>query len=78
VNEAFDGLKRSFKIAGEKDLMMTIWQVPIEQTSILMTTIYKKRLEDKLNIPDAVHAAQKELRDLGLDPYQWAGFVLVE
>jgi hypothetical protein len=31
-----------------------------------------------MNIPEAFHAAQKELRDIGLDPYQWSGFVLVE
>jgi CHAT domain-containing protein len=53
---------------------------------LLMTTFYKKWLEaedpdkggKKMTIPDAFHAAQKELRDMGFDPYQWAGFVLVE
>ncbi|MBL0238714.1 MAG: CHAT domain-containing protein [Saprospiraceae bacterium] len=77
-NEGVYGLQRAFKIAGAKYLIMSLWQVPDKQTSILMTTFYKKWLEEKLNIPDAFHAAQKELRDLGLDPYQWAGFVLVE
>ncbi len=57
---------------------MCLRQIPDKQTSLLMTTFYKEWLEDKLNIPDAFHAAQKELRDFGLDPYQWAGFVLVE
>mgnify|MGYP001366016610 CR=1 FL=1 len=57
---------------------MSLRQVPDKQTSKLMTTFYKEWLEDKLNIPDAFHAAQKELGDLGVDPYQWAGFVLVE
>ena len=77
-NEGVYGLQRAFKIAGAKYLIMSLWQVPDKQTSILMTTFYKKWLEEKMNIPDAFHAAQKELRDLGLDPYQWAGFVLVE
>ena len=57
---------------------MSLWQVPDKQTSILMITFYQKWLEDKMEIPQAFHAAQKELRELGLDPYQWAGFVLVE
>lgn len=77
-NEGVYGLQRAFKIAGAKYLIMSLWQVPDKQTSLLMTTFYKKWLEDKLTIPDAFHAAQKELRDIGLDPYQWAGFVLVE
>jgi len=77
-NEGVYGLQRAFKIAGAKYLIMSLWQVPDKQTSLLMTTFYKKWLEDKMAIPDAFHAAQKELREIGLDPYQWAGFVLVE
>jgi len=77
-NEGVYGLQRAFKIAGAKYLIMSLWQVPDKQTSLLMTTFYKKWLEDKMSIPDAFHAAQKELRDNGLDPYNWAGFVLVE
>ncbi len=77
-NEGVYGLQRAFKIAGAKYLIMSLWQVPDKQTSLLMTTFYKKWIESKMNIPDAFHAAQKELRDNGLDPYNWAGFVLVE
>ncbi|MBK9963076.1 MAG: CHAT domain-containing protein [Saprospiraceae bacterium] len=77
-NEGVYGLQRAFKIAGAKYLIMSLWQVPDKQTSLLMTTFYKKLLEEKRSIPDAFHAAQKELREIGLDPYQWAGFVLVE
>jgi CHAT domain-containing protein len=77
-NEGVYGLQRAFKIAGAKYLIMSLWQVPDKQTSMLMTTFYKKWLEENISIPDAFHAAQKELRNIGLDPYQWAGFVLVE
>jgi CHAT domain-containing protein/Tfp pilus assembly protein PilF len=77
-NEGVYGLQRAFKIAGAKYLIMSLWQVPDKQTSLLMTTFYKKWLVDKMTIPDSFHAAQKELREIGLDPYQWAGFVLVE
>lgn len=34
--------------------------------------------KEKMTIPEAFRAAQKELRGAGLDPYYWAGFVLVE
>ncbi len=85
-NEGVYGLQRAFKIAGVKYIIMSLWQVPDKQTSMLMTTFYKKWLEAKdpvtgknnMSIPDAFYAAQKELRDNGFDPYQWAGFVLVE
>ena len=77
-NEGVYGLQRAFKIAGAKYLIMSLWQVPDKQTSLLMTTFYKKWLEEKMSIPNAFHAAQKDLREAGLDPYYWAGFVLVE
>ncbi len=77
-NEGVYGLQRAFKIAGAKYLIMSLWQVPDKQTSLLMTTFYKKCLQEKMTIPDAFHAAQKELREIGLDPYQWAGFIMVE
>ena len=77
-NEGVYGLQRAFKIAGAKYLIMSLWQVPDKQTSILMTTFYRKWLEEKMEIPEAFRAAQQEMRDFGFDPYQWAGFVLVE
>ncbi len=77
-NEGVYGLQRAFKIAGVKYLIMSLWQVPDKQTSLLMSTFYKKWLEDKMNIPDAFHASQKQMRESGLEPFYWAGFVLVE
>lgn len=77
-NEGVYGLQRAFKIAGAKYLIMSLWQVPDKQTSLLMTTFYKKWLEEKLSIPEAFRASQRQMREMGLDPYQWAGFVLVE
>ena len=77
-NEGVYGLQRAFKIAGAKYLVMSLWQVPDKETSEFMSSFYKKWLEEKMEIPDAFRAAQKEMRDQGFDPYQWAGFVLVE
>ncbi len=77
-NEGVYGLQRAFKIAGVKYLVMSLWQVPDKQTSLLMTAFYKKWITEKKTIPNAFHEAQKQLRESGLDPYYWAGFVLVE
>ena len=77
-NEGVYGLQRAFKIAGAKYLMMSLWQVPDDETSVFMTAFYKHWLEDKQTIPEAFHNTQSEMRKRFENPYQWAGFVLVE
>lgn len=77
-NEGVYGLQRAFKVAGAKYVLMSLWQVPDKQTSQLMTSFYTNWLQKKMPIPEAFRIAQKQMRDLGLEPYKWAGFVLVE
>ncbi len=77
-NEGVYGLQRAFKIAGAKYLVMSLWQVPDQETSVFMTTFYKHWLTDKQPIPDAFRTTQQEMRERFINPYQWAGFVLVE
>ena len=77
-NEGVFGLQRAFKMAGVKYLVMSLWQVPDFQTQDLMTTFYKKWLEEKMEIPAAFNAAQQEMREKYQNPYFWAGFVLME
>ncbi len=86
-NEGVYGLQRAFKIAGAKYLIMSLWQVPDRQTMLFMSTFYHHWLNDvpaatgqalEERIPKAFHDTQKEMREKGFDPYQWAGFVLVE
>lgn len=77
-NEGVYGLQRAFKIAGVKYLVMSLWQVDDKQTSRLMTLFYKKWLTEKMPVPEALRAAQNELRKRGFDPFYWAGFVVVE
>ena len=77
-NEGVYGLQRAFKIAGAKYLVMSLWQVPDRETSEFMITFYRHWLEGKMTIPDAFRATQKEMRERFINPYQWAGFVLVE
>ncbi len=77
-NEGVYGLQRAFKIAGAKYLIMSLWQVPDQETSIFMANFYKHWLEGKMTIPDAFRATQQEMRERFINPYQWAGFVLVE
>jgi tetratricopeptide (TPR) repeat protein len=77
-NEGVYGLQRAFKIAGVKYLIMSIWQVPDQHTQELMTTFYTKWLEGGMEIPEAFQAAQQEMRKKYVNPYFWAGFILLE
>ncbi|MBK7408905.1 MAG: CHAT domain-containing protein [Saprospirales bacterium] len=77
-NEGVYGLQRAFKIAGAKYLIMSLWQVPDQETATFMVAFYRNWLEEKMPIPDAFRAAQKAMRERFINPYSWAGFVLVE
>ncbi|MEZ4962072.1 MAG: CHAT domain-containing tetratricopeptide repeat protein [Saprospiraceae bacterium] len=77
-NEGVYGLQRAFKIAGAKYLIMSLWQVPDQQTQELMAAFYEQWLQNKMSIPDAFRAAQQAVRWRYEHPFFWAGFVLVE
>jgi tetratricopeptide (TPR) repeat protein len=76
--EGVFGLQRAFKIAGAKYLLMSLWQVKDDVTSLFMSDFYKRWLQDKMSIRAAYDAAIANLRGTHRDPYSWAGFVLVE
>ena len=77
-NEGVYGLQRAFKIAGAKYLIMSLWQVPDRETKEFMVSFYKNWLTKKESIPEAFRMTQKEMRDRFINPFSWAGFVLVE
>ncbi|NUQ26635.1 MAG: CHAT domain-containing protein [Saprospiraceae bacterium] len=77
-NEGVYGLQRAFKIAGAKYLIMSLWQVPDRETSVFMTRFYEHWLEERRPIPEAFQQTQQEMRRRFPNPYQWAGFILME
>jgi CHAT domain-containing protein len=78
-NEGVYGLQRAFRIAGAKNVLMSLWQVSDDATQKLMTCFYNKWLVEKQPLRAAFEAAQQWLRgEEGYgNPYYWAGFVLV-
>jgi len=73
------GLQRAFKMAGAKNLLMSLWKVPDQATQELMTVFYTNWLVDKQPLRAAFLAAQQGMRTkYPNEPYRWAGFVLVE
>ena len=76
-SEGVYGLQRSFKIAGTKTLIMSLWKVPDKQTVELMEKFYTGWLSG-MSKKEAFRNAQEEMREEYNDPYYWAAFVMVE
>ncbi|MBK6834958.1 MAG: CHAT domain-containing protein [Bacteroidetes bacterium] len=77
-SEGVYGLQRAFKMAGVKNIIMSLWQVPDKETSEFMITFYKKLTsKNNADVKTAFNETQKEMRKK-YDPYFWAAFVLVE
>ncbi len=75
-NEGVYGLQRSFKMAGAKYIVMSLWQVPDAQTVELMELFYKELFNGN-TMREAFGKAQDKMK-LKYEPYYWAGFVLLE
>jgi len=75
-SEGTFGLKRGFKLAGVERIIVSLWDVPDEETMELMTLFYND-LTKTLNPVNSFEKAQKEMRKkYPTDPKKWAGFVL--
>jgi CHAT domain-containing protein len=75
-SEGVYGLQRSFKMAGVKYIIMSLWQVPDKETAEFMTSFYKNLTESN-DIKNSFNKTQREMREK-YDPYYWAAFVLIE
>jgi tetratricopeptide (TPR) repeat protein len=76
-NEGIMGLRRAFKTAGAKQLLISLWKVPDEQTSELMQLFYKEYISGK-SAHHAFEKAQYIMRRRYKNPYYWAAFLLIE
>lgn len=71
------GLQRAFKKAGAQTIVMSLWKVPDESTSILMTQFYKN-LMTGTERHQALKDAMNYVKTLYPDPYYWAGFIMLD
>ncbi len=74
--EGVYGLRRAFKIAGAKNMLITLWQIPDEPTRELMNIFYKNVLRGN-SYYEALRNAQNKIKEKYPDPSVWAGFQLI-
>ena len=74
--EGVFGLQRAFKLAGVKNMLLSLWKVPDAETAELMKIFYTYYLEGK-TVRESFTAAQKDMRKK-YSPFYWAAFVLIE
>jgi len=71
------GLQRAFKMAGVQTIVMSLWKVQDDATSMLMTQFYKY-LTDGIEKHQALWKAMMAVKEKYPDPYYWAGFVILD
>ncbi len=77
-SEGVYGLQRAFKMAGVERLIMSLWEVPDEETSEFMKIFYNNWLKGSV-IRDAFIYTQREMYNkYKTEPNKWAAFVLFE
>jgi len=74
--EGVFGLQRAFRLAGARNIMMSLWEVSDEATSELMIAFYKEWFRTG-NLTESFATAQQQLRKKYVHPYYWGSFVLV-
>lgn len=77
-SEGVYGLQRAFRLAGAQHLLVTLWQVDDEATTVFIRAFYAHWLSGQ-DIRAAFRKAQADVRKISKyrDPYFWAGFVLI-
>lgn len=77
-NEGVFGLQRALKMAGVKNIIMSMWSIPDKETQEFMGIFYNYCFSGE-SIQNSFTLAQREMQIKYPDePYKWAGFVLFQ
>jgi CHAT domain-containing protein len=76
--EGMIGMTRGFIYAGAPRVIVSLWDVPDQETSQLMQSFYRNLLKQKLPVAEALRRTQVEMwrRDESSAPFFWAAFSL--
>jgi len=71
------GVANAMKTSGVPQILISLWDIPDEATSVAMTSFYQ-HLMTGVSIHEALPLARKDLISNGYsDPYYWASFVIL-
>ena len=70
------GLQRGLFCAGASSLLLSLWDVHDQSTAALMETFYEHYIATG-DMPRALQATMKQIRELHPHPYFWAPFILI-
>jgi CHAT domain-containing protein len=78
-SEGVFGLQRAFKLAGAQTLIMSLWKVDDEATSILISDFYRNWFSG-MSKQEALNAAQKTMcaNPRYALPFYWSAFVMMD
>lgn len=76
-SEGVFGLQRAFKLAGVKSLILSLWKVNNDATTLLMTSFYNEWIKTN-NMNVAFRKAKTIVKEKYPESYYWAGFVLID
>lgn len=72
-----EGLLRAFKVAGVNDVIITLWNISDDATSLIMKLFYQNLLEIK-DPREALRTTINKVKKEMPDPYYWAPFIVIE
>lgn len=77
TSEGVFGLQRAFKKAGVQTLIMSLWRVDDNATSLMMQTFYEHLLSGHSK-REAFAIAQQAVKEKHPNPYYWAAFIMLD
>ncbi|MDZ8263861.1 CHAT domain-containing protein [Nostoc sp. ChiQUE01b] len=71
------GLSRSLMNAGVPSVIVSLWSVPDNSTTTLMTEFYRNLQQEKLDKARSLRKAMQTMIEKDFSPYDWAAFNLI-